>query len=137
MKTIRILILEDDLDTLSKLLNGLRDLEIYLEEHEGMDIAVTVYSEYKSVEENLNNKSSLPFDIILLDRDTKEAGSFHVLDLSKIDPSKIIGISSVPPYNEELKKFGVTRLVDKNYAQLEEFTTKVLEEIKGVLKISE
>ncbi|MBT6756563.1 hypothetical protein HN747_04085, partial [archaeon] len=55
MKTIRILILEDDLLTLATLLKKIHLLEEELcDSQNSRDIAVTVLSEYMQVEEYLN-----------------------------------------------------------------------------------
>jgi hypothetical protein len=132
MKTIKILILEDDLKTLSVLLDKLSLLE---ENNQIVDFAVTILSEYTQVEEYINKKNDADFDIILLDRDCKACGSFHVLDFDKFNLDKIISISSVPDYNEEAKKHGVSRIVFKDYQNLEDFSNKVIEEIKILLKI--
>lgn len=129
MKTIRILILEDDIKTLSLLLNR---LEIFEEYGSNFDIAVTVLSEYTQVEEYIN-KTNTKFDIILLDRDCKACGSFHVLDFNKFGTDKIISISSVPEWNKEAEARGVKRIVYKDYKQLEEFADQVAKEIKTML----
>ncbi len=115
MKLIRILILEDDLQTLSKLLDKLYQLEEKLVDSKyKRDCAVTVLSEYTQVEEYINKSSNPQFDIVLLDRDCKAGGSFHVLDMNKIGVEKIISISSIPQYNEELQKLGVIKIVHKD-----------------------
>lgn len=132
MKTIRILILEDDLKTLAILLDKLSVLE---EQSESFDFSITTLSEYTQVEEYVNKKNDGDFDIILLDRDCKACGSFHILDFDKFNPDKIISISSVPDYNEEAKKRGVSRIVFKDYQNLEDFSNKVIEEIKLLLKV--
>lgn len=130
MKNLRILILEDDIKTLSFFFTALTNLENELLE-QGKDLAVTALSEYTQVEEYINKLDSEYFDIILLDRDCKAAGSFHVLDFKKFDSSKIIAISSVPEYNEQAREKGVTRIVHKDYQQLKEFSEKVVNEIKA------
>lgn len=130
MKTIRILILEDDLETLSLLANRLAQLE---KENEKYDFAITVLSEYFQVEEYVNKLTENKFDVVLLDRDCKAGGSFHVLDLEKIDTDKIISISSVPEYNEKAKAKGVTRVVYKDYDNLKKFADGVLAQIKSIL----
>lgn len=130
MKTVRTLILEDDLKTLSLLLDKLSVLE---EQDRSIDFAVTVLSEYTQVEEYANKKTDNDFDIILLDRDCKAGGSFHVLDFDKFNANKIISISSVPDYNEQAKKHGVSKIVYKDYEDLEKFSSGVIEEIKSIL----
>lgn len=125
-KALRILILEDDLETLSILLK-----KLYLWEEEQsvkkqpVHVAVTIFSEGDTVEDYLSKASDLAFDVILLDRDDKAGGSLHVESLKKLDPSKIIAISSVPQFNEEVRQLGVTKVVLKEYMQLEKFAEEV------------
>lgn len=118
--------MEDDLQTLSKLLDGLYRLEEKLTNGENpKEIAVTVLSEYTQVEEYVNASQNPQFDIVLLDRDCKAGGSFHTLNMAKIGVSKVISISSIPQYNEEARKLGVTRVVHKDYSRLEYFTERL------------
>jgi len=134
MKTIRILILEDDLETLSLLLKKLHLLEEKLANSEKPnDFSVVTLSEYTQVEELINKSDKLDFDVVLLDRDCKAGGSFHVLDIDKIGVDKIISISSVPDYNEEAKSRGIIRTVWKDYQNLEAFSNKVVEEVKSLI----
>jgi hypothetical protein len=129
MKTVRILILEDDLKTLSILINRLESLEEY---GTNIDVAVTVLSEYMQVEEYIN-KTEMNFDCILLDRDCKACGSFHVLDFEKFGVDKIISISSVPEWNKEAAGRGVKNVVLKDYENLEVFTNEVLVEVRKII----
>lgn len=133
MKTYRILILEDDLETLTTLLKYFTRLEKIIE-NDRKDIAVTVFSEYWQVEDYLNVSPREKFDVILLDRDCKAGGSFHALDLKRFKDSEIIGISSIPEYNEELRKKGIKRIVFKDYQNLEDFSFKVMGLIKQILQ---
>lgn len=128
----RILILEDDLKTLSLLLDRLSELEHDLS-YTGKQIAVTVLSEYTQVENYINSADKVSFDVILLDRDCKVGGSFHVLDFTKFDPKKIIAISSVPEYNELLKGKGITKMVWKDYSNPSVFVEKVMCELTAIL----
>ncbi len=125
---MRILILEDDLETLSKLLERLTRLEGELEKK----ISVTIFSEYWQVEEHLNSGSRERFDFILLDRDCKLGGSFHILDLEKFPGAVVIGISSVPRYNQELRAKGAKLIVDKDYNRLDEFADEVTKLIRSM-----
>lgn len=129
MKTYRVLILEDDLLTLSKLMEGLQRLE----DSKGIEIAVTVLSEYTQVEEYANKAAQITWDIVLLDRDCKAGGSFHALDITKIGKEKVIGISSMPDYNEQIRQLGVTRIVHKDYRQLDTFVNGVIQQIEQLL----
>lgn len=133
MKTIRILILEDDLETISILISKLQILQDELENKDpASTFAVTVLAEYTQVEEYINNKEN-KYDIVLLDRDCKAGGSFHVLNIEKIGSDKIISISSTPPYNEEAKQRGVKRIVWKDFNNLDIFSDKVISEIKELI----
>jgi hypothetical protein len=94
---------------------------------------VTVLSEYTQVEEYVNKKEDKDFDLILLDRDCKAFGSFHVLDFEKFNVDKIISISSMPEYNEDARQKGVTKIIHKDYTKLEEFSDEVVREIEGMI----
>lgn len=136
MKTIRILILEDDLKTLSIITGGLFELEEKLFDTH-IDFAVTVFSEYSSVEDYLNKMDDPEFDIILLDRDCKLGGSFHAINIQKFGPEKFISISTQPEYNEAASKMGVTRTVQKDYKDLDRFQSNLVEEIKNSVCITD
>ena len=131
MKTLRVLILEDDLETVSVLYRMLFDLE-ETSDH-AWEFAVTTLAEYTQVREYVNKMAEDHWDIILLDRDCKACGSFHVLDIETFSPAKIVSISSTPQWNEEAKARGVSRIVLKNYENLEEFSGKVAEQVKEML----
>jgi len=134
MKTIRILILEDDLLTLATLLKKIHLLEEELcDSQNSRDIAVTVLSEYMQVEEYLNKTDHIQFDVILLDRDCKACGSFHCLDLDKYGRDKIISISSTPQWNKEAMERGIKRAVHKDYFQIDKSVDRIIEEIKLIL----
>lgn len=135
MRLIRILILEDDLKTLAVLLDRIHRLEEKLVNSEDKkDIAVTVLSEYTQVEQYINPNKEHRFDVVLLDRDCKAGGSFHILNMEKIGLDKIVAISSIPPYNEEARILGVTRIVDKDYNGLDDFADKVIEQIEEIIR---
>lgn len=128
----RILILEDDLATLSILIKHITILENEIASS-GAQIAITVLSESTQVDEYINNTQTR-FDVILLDRDCKAGASFHVLDIQKYGAEKIIGISSIPSYNDSLSKLGITRIVPKDYTDLNNFSKKVIVHIRELLK---
>jgi DNA-binding NarL/FixJ family response regulator len=132
MKTIRILVIEDDLRALEVLMGKLNTLEdkLYKQDY---DIAVTVVSEYKEVEDYINNRQKDDFDIILLDRDSKEAGSFHVLDLGKFDKDKIISISGDLSYNQQMEARGVKKICQKDFEKLDEWGDKVIFWIENMI----
>ena len=129
MKTIRILILEDDIRALSFLTNRISLLE---KKSKGFDIALTVLSEYTQVEEYIN-KTQMDFDIILLDRNCKACGSFHCLDFEKFGVDKIISTSTMPEYNEEAQKRGVQRIIRKDHYRIEDFADKIVDEIEKMI----
>ena len=131
MKTCRILILEDDLKTLAVIMDSLFGLEEELVEH--ADFAVTVFSEYTEVESYLNKIEKPNFNIVLLDRDCKMCGSFHVLDFDKFGKDKIISISSTPQWNEEAKVAGITRIVPKDYSDLGDFGKRLTGAVKELI----
>lgn len=128
--TKTILILEDDLKTLSKILEKLAELE----ESQPFYFSLVVLTDYKQVEDYINSNPRAKFDIILLDRDCKLAGSFHVLNLEKHGAEKVIAISSVPEYNEDLKKRGVEKVVLKDYLNLDKFAEEVVREIEQMVR---
>ena len=134
MKSIRVLILEDDIETLSLLLKKLHLLEEKLVNSEKpTDFSIVTLSEYTQVEEFINKSKNIDFDVILLDRDCKAGGSFHVLDLERIGADKIISISSIPDYNEEVKTRGVNRVVWKDYKNLDKFSDQVIIELEVLI----
>ncbi|MBU2035994.1 hypothetical protein KKC36_00900, partial [Patescibacteria group bacterium] len=65
MKNIRILILEDDLETVEKIYSLLRQIE----EEKEVAFEVTVIPDYIQTEEFINKNPQIKFDILLLDRD--------------------------------------------------------------------
>lgn len=122
MQTIRILILEDDLETLSVLTNRLFLLEKNLI---NKDIAVTIFSEYTQVENYLNKDDYDP-DLIILDYDCKACGCFHALDFNKFNPEKIIAISTQPEYNLKVIEKGAIEC-RKDLSRLNEWGDKVID----------
>jgi len=134
MQTLRILILEDDLLTLTSLLQKIHLLEEELLKSDSpKDIAVTVLAEYTQVEEYLNKTDHINFDVILLDRDCKACGSYHCLDFEKYGKNKIISISTTPQWNKEAVERGIKRVVYKDHSQMEHFADRTVNEIKKVL----
>ena len=131
MKTINLLILEDDIKTLSVLLRHISDFEETLMPK--YDIDITIFSNYKQVETLVNNQPSDFYDIILLDRDCKMAGSFHVLNIEEIGVERIISISSTPQWNEEAQQRGIERVVYKDYSKLDTFARGVILEMKNII----
>ena len=115
------------METLARLIDGLTRLEDEIIQ----PISVTLYSEYQQIERHLNNGADRDFDFVLLDRDCKSGGSFHVINLELFSKAVVIGISSVPQYNRDLLARGVNIVVDKDYKRLDEFADKVMKTIKA------
>ena len=130
MKDVKILVLEDDLETIENILSVLRKIE----EEKEVAFSVTVIPDYIQVEELINKNPQVKFDILLLDRDCFLGGSFHNVNLKSFDISKVISISSVPAYNDHAKAMGVTRMVPKDYADLNTFANNLEKELRLVLQ---
>ena len=126
----KILILEDNLKVLSKLLDKLASLE----ENQPYDLCTVTLSDYTQVQDFINSSPKADFDVILLDRDCKLGGSFHVLDIEKFGAGKIIAISSVPRWNEDAKKRGVKKIIEKDFLHLDDFTDKVVREVEKMIR---
>lgn len=118
-----ILILENDPRVLTLIFQVLFDLKL--------DCAPIVLSTSEQVEK-LINPSDLTFDLIMLDRNCSLGRSFHVLDITKFGPEKVIGISSVPKYNQELLKRGITQIITKDYDHLNQFTLDLAKAIADI-----
>ena len=129
MKNIKILILEDDLETIEKIFSVLRRVENEKE----VSFAATVIPDYIQVDEFINKNPQIKFDILLLDRDCFLGGSFHNVNLNNFNKDKVISISSVPQYNEDARKLGVKRIVPKDYANLDTFTKSLEKELELIL----
>lgn len=124
-----ILILEDNLLVLSKLLARLNKLE----QDQPYSLSVMALTNYKQVKDFINNNEKAKFDIILLDRDCKLNRSFHVLELEKFKSSEIIAISSVPEYNKLAKQRGAKIIIEKDFADIDKFVGKVVREIEKII----
>lgn len=125
-----ILILEDNLKILSKLLDKLYTLE----GEQPNELSIIVLTNGQQVQDYINSNPKAEFDIALLDFDDKLGRSFHALEIERFGPEKIIGISSVPKWNEEAQKRGVKRVILKDYAKMDEFAGKVVKEIAEMIR---
>lgn len=125
-----LLILEDDLRTLSKLLEKLSKIE----DEQPYSLSLIILTDYTMVEEFINKDPMPKVDLILLDRDCKLGGSFHILNIEKIGAKKIIAISSVPEYNLQAKKRGVKKSVLKDYKTLDVFSDRVAQEVENFIR---
>jgi len=124
-----ILILEDNLKVLSKILDRL----YVLEGDQPFEFSVMALTTSLQVEEYINSNPKANFDIILLDRDCKIDGSFHVLDIERFGKKKIISISAVPEYNNEARLRGVKRIVPKDIVDFDKFANTVVKEINDMI----
>ena len=134
MKTLNILILEDDLKTLSIIMDRLLKLEEELfNTSKPLDFSVTVFSTYIQVKDYVNSLEKNNFDLIILDKDCKLGGSFHVLDLNKFNVNNVIAISTNVEYNEEVEKLGVKHVVRKDYMEIDKFGDEFIKKIKELI----
>lgn len=124
-----ILILEDNLLILSKILERLYTLE----QNQPFELSIIVITNYKQVEELVNSNPSLQLDVILLDRDCKLNRSFHVLNIEQFGVERVIAISSVPEYNEEARERGVKKVVLKDLQDVDGFSSKVVREVERMI----
>ncbi|MBI5358810.1 hypothetical protein HZB69_04265 [Candidatus Amesbacteria bacterium] len=125
-----ILILEDDLLTLSMILDRLSKIE----QDQPYDFSVITLTNYVQVEQFINKNPAIHVDMILLDRDCKLGGSFHVADIERLGTDKVIAISSVPEYNKQAQARGVSRVVLKDYRNLDAFADRLAEEVEDLIK---
>ena len=125
-----ILILEDNLKVLSKILDRL----FVLEGDQSFELCVMVLTTSLQVVDYINSNPKAKFDIILLDRDCKIGGSFHVLDIERFGKEKIIGISSIEEFNNELKQKGVDKILLKDLKDMDKFANEVVVEIRDLIR---
>ncbi|PIQ73689.1 hypothetical protein COV58_01125 [Candidatus Roizmanbacteria bacterium CG11_big_fil_rev_8_21_14_0_20_36_8] len=124
-----ILILEDNLKVVSKILDGLSTLE----QDQPYEFSIIVLTTHLQVEDYVNSNPKAQFDIILLDRDCKLNESFHILDIERFGADKVISISSIEEYNNEAKGRGVKRVVLKDLQHIDEFAEKVVKEVEKMI----
>lgn len=125
-----ILILEDNLQVLSKLLDRLYKLE----GEQPNELSIIVLTNGQQVQDYINSNPKASFDIALIDYDDKLGRTFHILEIERFGAEKIIGISSVPKWNLEAEKRGVKRLILKDYAKLDEFADEVTKEVEDMIR---
>ena len=125
----RILILEDNLLVLSKILANLE----LVEQNQPYSLSLVILTDSQQVKDYINDNPKAQFDIILLDRDCKLNNSFHVLDIERFGVDKIIAISSIPEYNKDLKNRGVKRVVLKDLKYIDKFAIKVAKEVERII----
>lgn len=125
-----ILILEDNLLVLSKIIDRLATLE----QDQPFELSLVSLTDYKQVENYINENFKAVFDIIILDRDDKLNRSFHVLDIERFGVEKVIAISSVPRFNKQLQDRGVKMVVEKDLLHTDEFVDKVVNTVEEMLR---
>lgn len=126
-----ILVLEDDLEVAAKLLQAFHRMEPYLAP---FDLDVTLLSTCNSVQRLVNEVSDRHYDVIVLDRDCKAAGSFHVLDFDRFGKENLISISSTPEWNRSAQASGTRHIIPKSFNQLDKFASDVAERVLELLK---
>ncbi|QQS44394.1 hypothetical protein IPM65_02220 [Candidatus Roizmanbacteria bacterium] len=92
-----------------------------------------ILTNHEQVSNFVNNNPNAEFDIIILDRDCKLEGSFHILDIERFGSEKVIAISTVEEYNEAAKERGVTRVVQKDLSDLDRFSEKVVTHVNQMI----
>jgi len=128
-KEVRVLVLEDDLETLEFILRVLKEVSLEKE----IEIGVTALPDYVQTELFINNNPAIKYDILFLDRDCFLGGTFHVVNLNFFDKDKVISISSVPEYNEKAKELGIKRVVWKDYQNLGNFARELKAQIVQII----
>lgn len=126
-----VLVLEDDLEVAGKLLQAFHRMEPHLAPY---DLDVTLLSTSSSVERLVNQVFDRDYAVIILDRDCKAAGSFHVLDFDRFGKENIISISSTPEWNRSANASGIPHIIPKSFNQLDEFASDVAEKVLALLK---
>ncbi len=125
---IKILILEDNLKALKLIMEVLNELEAELGQ-----MAVTIFSEGELAEKFLKNFVVEEFDLVLLDYYSLDNKNFHQAILGWINPEKIIAISNAIANNKRAGEKGVSKMVQKKYADLIGFKKELKKEIKNIL----
>lgn len=136
MKTIRVLILEDDLKACQAILKALEEVEFEAIK-KGIELSALVFQERVFVEEFVNQREWTGEEIVFLDREANkgQAGNFHDLDFEKFDKDRIISISSVPDFNEDARKRGINRVVQKDFTKMEEFGERVKKQVGDIVGV--
>ena len=130
-KLYRLLLLEDDLEVAGKLLLALHRIEPHMAPY---DLDVTHLSTSEAVEELVNGHPERSYDIVLMDRDCKMNSSFHVLDLSRAHPGRVVSISSTPMWNQEAASNGILHVVPKSFNDLDGFSERAARKVLELLQ---
>lgn len=135
MLSKKILILEDNLKVVAKIIELLDKLET----EKDYIFEVVVLSSSKLAKDFLlknkdDNFSKTNFDIVILDRDCNLYGSFHeLLDKKLFDNNRVISISTVDEYSNQARKKGVKKAVKKDLKDLDKFAKNLTKEIEKML----
>ncbi|MFO7807131.1 MAG: response regulator [Candidatus Moraniibacteriota bacterium] len=129
----RILILEDNLEVLLVLIKQIKRIEKVSSE----EIAVSVVSEGEKADFFKKDLEEDRFDVVLLDRYSRDQENFHQAVLNVINPKKAIAISSMPSANQIALEKGIEKGVEKDYANLELFGEKVKKAIEEILNLNQ
>lgn len=130
MKNFKVLILEDNLETLEAILQVLKNLR----DQKSVLFAVTILSDYLQVESYINENPQIKYDILILDRNDSLGASFHNINLDLFNKDNIISISTIPEFNHALVSKGVHKIINKNYQNLEEFSSQLTRYIQYILE---
>lgn len=125
----RILILEDNLLVLSKLLANLE----LLEQDQPYSLTLVILTDSQQVDDYINNNPKANFDVIILDADCKINKSFHNLNFERFGAEKVISISSVIEHNQKAQKRGVSKAVLKDIHNYDEFARNVIKLVEKML----
>lgn len=126
----RLLLLEDDLEAAGKILAALHRIEPHLAPY---DLDVTLLSTCQAVEDLVNARAEAAYDVILLDRDCKLDGSFHVLDIERFGADRVISISSNREWNRLAEARGVAQVVPKSFSDLDGFAMAIGQAVLALL----
>lgn len=82
----------------------------------------------------VNNQPAGSWDIILLDFVySAGTGNFHVFDIEKFGPQRVISISSTGFGNEAAQARGVTHVKPKSYLHFNKFLRDTIDEMKSMI----
>lgn len=130
MKNLKVLVLEDNLETLEAIIQVLKNLR----DQKSVVFAVTILSDYLQVESYINNNPQIKYDILILDRNDAMGASFHNINLELFNKDNIISISTVPEFNHQLTSKGVHKMINKDYQNLTDFSSQLSRYIQYILE---
>lgn len=124
----RIALLEDDLYFVDLLSPALLAIEDMIGEKIDIEHVVT----QRAVENGINSQDANYFDAIVLDYFAQD-GTFHVFDIEKFGPEKVVAISSIADKNTKAQERGVTRSVQKNRFKLGSSVQSIVAHVSEIL----